>query len=394
MSVHLIDTSAALRAACDALATALRSDNRIALDTEFVGEQSYEPRLMLLQAASADGEIYLIDPLKLDGQLQPFGDLLNSSGALKLLHAGGQDIPILRATFGPLAGPWFDTQVAAAYVGFPLQTGYTRLVDALLGARLARDESLSNWARRPIPESMLAYAADDVRYLHAAHTRLTERLRKMGRDRWVDEACEEMAQALSEPGAPEDQWRKLARGSGLDGRGLAVLRALCVWRDDEASRRDRPRRSVMRDEALLELSRRAPRTVQAARNLRSLPPSLGERQVGEMVEAIDAALALPPEARPQMDTRSVQLDDQGAALNELLAAVVRVRAIELDIAPTLLASAETVRRISASARVEDVAGALRGWRDGLIGDDLRAALTGSLAVAWDPDAGRMTCRRG
>jgi len=278
-------------------------------------------------------------------------------------------------------------------VGYPLQVGYVRLIEAEVGARLAKDESLSDWGRRPIPASMLAYAADDVRYLHAAHARLVEKLNRMGRAAWVDEAAEEMVRGLSEKVAPEDLWRKMARGTGLDGKGLAVLRALCIWRDDEASRRDKPRRSVMRDETLIELSRRAPKTVDSVLNLRSIPNGFGERRAAELVERIEEALAIPLAARPVMDTNSVELDDHGKALNELLSAVLRIRAIEADIAPALIATADSLRRLAASSNVADAARMFPGWRDALVGDDFRAALAGDLSVAWDPGLGRMVCKR-
>jgi len=393
MSLTLINSPAALRRACDELGAAIQTDPRIALDTEFVGEQTYESQLMLIQLAAPDGQIALIDPQLLRGKLGPVAELLNTPGLLKIMHAGGQDVPILLNALGPISGPWFDTQIAAAYVGYPLQVGYVRLIEAEVGARLAKDESLSDWGRRPIPESMLAYAADDVRYLHAAHAKLAEKLARMGRAAWVDEAAEDMVRGLSEKVAPEDLWRKMARGTGLDGKGLAVLRALCIWRDDEASRRDRPRRSVMRDETLIELSRRAPKTVDAVMNLRSIPNGFGEHRAAELVERIEEALAIPPAERPVMDTNSVELDDHGKALNELLSAVLRIRAIEADIAPALIATADTLRRLAASSRVDDVARVFAGWRDALIGNDFRAALAGELSVAWDPELGRMVCKR-
>lgn len=388
----LIDTPAMLQQACDSFASTLQHDHRIALDTEFVGEQTYEPQLMLIQLAAPDGQIALIDPQRLMGQLGPLAELLNTPGLLKIMHAGGQDVPILKTALGAINGPWFDTQIAAAYVGYPLQVGYVRLIESEVGARLARDESLSDWGRRPIPESMLAYAADDVRHLHAAHARLAERLAGLGRGEWVAEATEDMVRGVSERVAPEDLWRKLARGTGLNGRELAVLKSLCIWRNEEADRRNKPRRSVMRDEALIELSRRAPKTMAALMNLRSLPNNLGERQAVALVQRIQQAQATPPNERPVMDTASVELDDHAKALNELLSAILRIRAIEADIAPGLIASADALRRLAATARAGDVATLFPGWRGALIGEDFRLALNGQLSVAWDPALGRMVCK--
>jgi ribonuclease D len=390
----LVNTVASLERVCAEFLPALDTDNRIAIDTEFVGEQSYEPQLMLIQLAGPDGQIALIDAKVLAGQLDALAALLARPGLLKIMHAGGQDIPILRAYLGDLPGPLFDTQIAAAYVGFPLQTGLARLAEAVAHVRLAKGESMSDWTRRPIPANMLDYAADDVRHLHVIHARLAERLTELGRSTWVDDATAEMAESVSEILPAELLWRKIPGHTGLDRKSLAILRELCIWRDDEARRRDKPRRSVIKDEPLIELARRAPQSVQALLNLRSLPPNLGERRAAELVECVKAGLAVPPDERPRVDYSYVALDDQAGALLELLSAVARIRAIESDIAPSLLAPSDLLKRLAAGKDPADVDPLFGGWRGELIGDDLRAALAGTLSVAWEPGEGRLVCRFG
>lgn len=390
---EFIDHPADLRRVCAELDAGLRADERIAIDTEFVGEKSYEPQLMLVQLAVPGGRIVMIDAPALARHLQPLADLLSAPGRLKVMHAGSQDVPILTAHLGELPGPWFDTQIAAAYVGFPLQVGYTRLVEALLGVHLARDESRSDWGRRPIPRNMLDYAADDVRHLLDVHARLSGRLDQLGRAAWCAEDVSDMVRRVSERVPPSELWRKIARGAGLSGRGLAILRELCVWRDEEARRHDRPRRGVLKDETLIEFSRRAPTTAAEVTTLRGLPTHIGERRAEEIAARVRAALQVPPSDRPTLDDAAPSLDDQGAALYELLSAVVRIRATEGDIAPALLAPADPMRRLAASRRVEDVPRYFPGWRGELLGDDLRLALSGRLSVAWDARAGRLIARR-
>lgn len=393
MNYTLVATQTELHRICDEFDTALQHDNRIAIDTEFVGEQTYEPQLMLIQIAAPNGRIALIDAKMLAGKMQALTALLRAPNRLKIMHAGGQDVPILNANLGEITGPWFDTQIAAAYIGYPLQTGYARLVEAETRVRLEKGESLSDWGRRPLPSTMLVYAADDVRYLHTIHQNLAQRLAQLGRSAWSDEGVDEMVRNVSEKISPNDLWRKVSGNSGLDRRGLSVLRELCIWRDDEARRRDKPRRTIIKDEPLVELARRAPATPSAAMNLRSLPPSLGDRRLAELVECVRAGLAVPPSQMPRLDFVATSLDDHSSALYELLTAVVRVRAIEANIAPTLLAPADLLRRLAASRKVDDVARVLGGWREQLIGDDLRAVLTGALSVAWDAQAEQLVCRR-
>ncbi|MCW1966602.1 MAG: HRDC domain-containing protein [Anaerolineae bacterium] len=393
MNYTFVATQTELSRICDEFDIALQHDNRIAIDTEFVGEQTYEPQLMLIQIAAPNGRIALIDAKTLVGKMQSLTALLNAPHRLKIMHAGGQDVPILNANLGEIAGPWFDTQIAAAYIGYPLQTGYARLVEAETRVRLEKGESLSDWGRRPLPSSMLVYAADDVRYLHTIHQNLAQRLTQLDRNAWSDEGVDEMVRNVSEKIAPTDLWRKVSGNSSLDRRGLSVLRELCIWRDDEARRRDKPRRSVMKDEPLIELARRAPATITAAMNLRNLPPNLGDRRLAELIACIKVGLAVPPSQMPRLDLATTSLDDHGSALYELLTAVVRVRAIESNIAPTLLAPADPLRRLAASRRVDDVARVFGGWREQLIGNDLRDVLNGNLSVAWDTRAEQLVCRR-
>lgn len=388
----VVDHPADLRRVCAELDAELRADNRVAIDTEFVGEKSYEPQLMLVQLALPGGRIALIDAPALVRHLQPLAELLSAPGRLKVMHSGSQDVPILNAYLGDLPGPWFDTQIAAAYVGFPLQAGYTRLVESLLGVHLARDESRSDWSRRPIPRSMLAYAADDVRYLLDLHARLAAQLAQLGRAAWCAEDVAEMVRRVTERVHPSELWRKIARGAGLSGRGLAILRELSVWRDDEARRHDRPRRGVLKDETLIEFARRAPTTAAAVMTLRGLPTHVGERRAEEIAARVRAALEVPPSDRPVLDDTAPSLDDQGAALYELLSAVARIRATELDIAPSLLAPADPLRRLAASRRPDDVDRYFPGWRGELLGQTLRMTVAGELAVVWDADAGRLVSR--
>jgi ribonuclease D len=392
VSIRFINTPDALESSCAEIVEALKVDPRLAIDTEFVGERSYEPSLELLQAATADGEIYLIDVHALDGRLDALADILLDDEVLKLVHAASQDAAILRSHLGRPPTPLFDTQVAAAYVGMQLQLGYGAIVRSMLKIDLAKDESFADWTRRPIRQSMLDYAANDVAYLHALHDKLKEKLDRLGRARWVDEACAHLVANAEEVPAPHELWRKVGGRGSLDAKQLGVLRELCIWRDEEAQRRDRPRRSVVKDEVLVEIARRRPQNARALLELRSVPPSMGERTAADLVDRVRAGLNSPlDEEREQGEFSS--LDEHGSALYELLSAVVRVRSIEAEIAPTLLANADALRRVAATRRSDASNPLFQGWREELIGRYLREALEGHLSVTWDPKTEELALKK-
>jgi ribonuclease D len=344
-------------------------------------------------AAERGALIGIIDVPALSGRLGGLGEILLDPAILKIVHAGGQDMEILTTLLGALPVNVYDTQVAAAFAGFSLQTGYGALVQSLLGVRLSKEEGFSDWSRRPLTESMLAYAENDVRFLHALHDKLGATLEARGRSTWAVDQTTRILTGAAEEVPPADLWRRIGGRSLLDPRGLAILRELGQWRDEEARRRDKPRRTVIKDEALIEVARRAPRTPQEVLGLRGMPPNLGERAADGLAERVRRGLAVPEEERPRVES-APPLDDQGAALVELLSAVVRARALAEQLPPALLASGDDLRSLVAGRRVAKAAASplFSGWRGEIIGDSLRAVIAGELAVAWDAKEGRLVFR--
>ena len=345
-------------------------------------------------AADGGNLIGIIDVPALRGDLGSLGELLLDPSILKILHAGGQDMEILTTRLGSLPTPVYDTQVAASFAGYSLQTGYGALVQGVLGVKLSKEEGFSDWSRRPLTESMRSYAENDVRFLHAIHDQLSATLERRGRADWALEQTSRLLTHAAEEPAPEDLWRRIGGRSLLDGRGLAILRELGVWRDGEAQRRDKPRRTVIKDEALIEIARRAPKTAAEVLDLRGMPPNLGERAADQIAERVRRGIAVPEAQRPRVEA-SAPLDDPGASLVELLSAVVRVRAVEANLPAALLASGDDLRALAASRNNPDAfTGALfSGWRGQIVGDSLRAVIAGELAVAWDPKVGRLAFRK-
>lgn len=385
----LIDTLPALTEACHQLQIALQSDPRLAIDTEFIRERTYAPQLEIIQLAAGE-TIAIVDAAALKGKLAPLAELLFDPAILKLLHAGGQDVEILALELGAPPAPLYDTQVAAAFAGYAVQTGYGALVQSVLGVSLSKEEGFADWSRRPLTPSMREYAANDVRYLQSLHTRLDAQLKKRGRDTWASEHTTRTLTAAAEQTPPSELWRKIGGKLSFGSRELAILRELALWRDEEARRRDKPRRTILKDEPLIEIARRKPKSATALLELRGMPPNLGEKMATALAECVTRGLAVPESERPTPEAQT-PLDEPGAALLELLSAIVKRRATEENLPPSLLAPADDLRRLAIERRrpSEDHP-LLSGWRGELLAQPLRAALEGKLAVAWDPKRGQLS----
>ena len=388
--VTYVDSDDALQRIC----TQLGKAPRFALDTEFVGERSYVPALELIQVATAD-EVALID-CRAVSTLEPFFTVLSAPGVEKVFHAGQQDLDLFHSLTGVAPAPILDTQVAAALAGHGAQVGYAQLVERLLGVTVDKSETLTDWSRRPLTKAQLAYAVDDVRYLLPSCDALKKQLDELGRWDWAVEECRRLERSVrSMPIEPEDAWLRVRGRGSLRARGLVVLRALAEWREEIAKTRNKPRATIVRDEALVEIARKAPTTVEGLRGLRAVHSRDLEKQAGDVVKRIAAALETPKETWPQPPPPPTATPSTGVV--ELLQAVLRLRAEEASIAPTLLATNADlqllVQRHAAGAAAE--LPIMQGWRHTIAGDALMALLEGRASVSLDPASGavRVSKRR-
>ena len=236
---------------------------------------------------------------------------------------------------------------------------------------------------------MLNYAAGDVHYLHSLETWLSERLAKRGRTQWAIDQTNRILGHSADQTAPEDLWQRVGGKHHLDGTGLAVLRELTIWRDQEARRRDKPRRNILKDEPLIEIAKRKPRSATAISDLRAMPPNSGDRVANELYQCVQRGLAVPRAECPKLDSTPA-LDEQGSALLELFAAVVKVRSMDTDLPPSLLAPTDDLRQLAGMRTKPDPLNPLfQGWREELIGTWLRACVEGRLAVSWDAKRGQI-----
>ncbi len=365
----------------------LKGQARIALDTEFVGEGTFTPTLELVQVAA--GDVCAAIDVQAVGSLDCLADVLHDPGIEKVLHAGRQDLELFLAHTGKIPAPVFDTQVAAAMVGYGTQVAYASLVQRIVGARIDKSHTLSNWSQRPLSREQVAYALEDVQFLLQVHAHLQQRLEQLGRQEWIEEEFQRLAAKVGEGVQdPGERYQRIRGWENLKPRAVAVLRELVRWREAEAKRRNVPRGRVVRDEILLELARRTPSTVAQLRATRGLHAGEIERNGETLLATIRAGVALPEDAWPQAP-RVVKPDLEPNGLVDLLQAVLKAKAAEHEIAPGLLATADDLQLLAAGEASEELP-ILCGWRRKLAGEALIEALAGRVAVAVEPRKRRLT----
>ena len=372
-----------------AAAEMAREHGRLGIDTEFMSEGRYRALLCLVQivvddpAAESRTRIDLIDTLT-DVDISPLRDLLTDPAIEIVLHAGRQDVAILRRAWRTSLTNIFDTQVAAGFAGSGAQTGYGNLLGQILGLRVGKTASYTRWDARPLTEEQLSYAAEDVAHLMELADELQQRLERSGRLSWAREECRRLEAATDERD-PELAWERLPRIGQLDPRARAVARELAAWRERTAAAEDRPVGSVMADPALVEAAKRQPSNVRALEQIRGIHPSGIRRRGQAILDAIAVGRDAPPIPREQGRER---FDPADAPLIALAEALLRARALEAGLAYELIASrAELELIIGASRRGEPPpqVRTLEGWRSELVGEDLRALLAGSSSLSVGSD---------
>lgn len=358
-----------------ALVESMRGADVIAIDTEFMREKTYYARLCLIQIAT-DDIVAAIDPFAVK-DLTPLFELMRDDRTMKVFHAGSQDLEIFYRLMGEVPAPVFDTQVAATLAGLPTQVGYQQLIRSLVGVELDKAHTFTDWARRPLSDDQIDYALDDVRYLTKAYRTLAETLGKGGRLSWLAEDFDHMADPATYDVVPEEQFLRVKRASALDRRSLAVLRELAAWREREAQERDLPRRWLVSDESLVEMARRAPADRAALSAVRGVNEQVARRSSEAILDAVKRGLSLPEEQLPKIPKRK-RVHGEVDELADLMSALVRLRAKEHDVAPTLLATRDDMERLAGGERDENPL--TSGWRRSIVGAELEALLAGDIAL--------------
>lgn len=330
----------------------------IALDTEFVREETYYPRLCLIQITDERGHCSILDALALGDALTLLCPVIASAQVLKVIHAASQDLEVLyRLCGGTTTASLFDTQIAAALLGLGDQISYAALVEKRSGLTLDKSLTRTDWSRRPLTDAELSYAAADVLHLAALFPALRGDLEARGRSAWLAEECLALAEPARYQSPPQEAWRRVKGFAGLDAAGQAAGAALAAWRETTAQRRDRPRRWILSDEALFAVAQRRPQTLAELERLQALPPKTLQRE-GQGLLAIlagvaaDAPALMQPSA-PLSETQRRELADwQGR---------VRALAQELDIPAPMLASRADLEQLVRLGLEADL-GLREGWR--------------------------------
>lgn len=374
MKIHpLVTTTEALADLCARWA----KSSFIAVDTEFMRENTYWPDLCLIQVAD-ENEAAAIDP-KADGiDLTPLLDLMtDNEDVLKVVHAGGQDIEIVCNLTGKTPHPMFDTQIAAMALGLGEQVGYSNLVDSWLGIHLDKGARFTDWARRPLDKRQIDYAIGDVTHLAVIFPMMLDKLRTTGRGMWLNDEMERIADPSNYVADPDLMWKRVKIAT-RKAEPLGRLKALAAWRENEARHKNIPRGRIMKDETLADLAMHPPRAQQDLAKVRGLSTSWAGNDIGgRLMETLGSALPLSADEMPARDDRRPGLGKEGALVSDLLKLLLKIRARDIDVAPRLLARTDELDLLAAGHR--DGIAILDGWRFEQFGRDALDLVEGRLA---------------
>jgi ribonuclease D len=369
--MNLITETGALERFCAGQAGA----DFIAVDTEFLRDQTYWPKLCLVQIAGP-GEAAAIDPLAPGIDLGPLYALMQDSGLLKVFHAGRQDLEIFFHATGRVPAPIFDTQVAAMVCGFGESVSYESLVSRLAGEAVDKSSRFTDWSYRPLTDRQLSYALDDVIHLRTVYDRLKTELLRTGREAWLEGDMAVLADPATYRLDPSEAWRRIKLRNAKP-RALAALKELAAWRESEAQKRDMPRGRVLRDEAMIELAMHLPTSAAQLSRTRGLPGGFAEGKWGAAVlEALDRVQAMPVHQLPRPEPQSEPTGNQGSTV-ELLKVLLKHKAETHGVAPRLLATSEDLERLAAGRT------RLSGWRHELFGADAESLRDGRLMLGLE-----------
>ncbi|MFP3943959.1 MAG: ribonuclease D [Alphaproteobacteria bacterium] len=366
----------------EALVGRLEGAEFVTIDTEFIRDTTYWPRLCLVQLAGPEGEESIIDPLADGLQLEPLLDLLADSRTVKVFHAARQDVEIFYHRGGVIPEPLFDTQVAAMVCGYGESVSYENLVRGITGHRIDKSSRFTDWSRRPLSERQLNYALSDVTHLREIYRTLRGKLDETEREHWLEEELAVLQNPETYTLRPEDAWRRI-KSRNTNRRFLAVLRAVAAWREREAQERDVPRNRVMKDDGLLEIAANAPASTAELDKLRGVPRGFSRsRAAAGLVKAVAKARDLDkadlPEAPRRAGGPSAKVN---GSMVDLLRVLLKLKCEKHHVAQKLVATAADLERIAAED--EPDVPALHGWRARVFGEDARALKEGRLALALE-----------
>ncbi len=371
----MIETTAALEDACAKLA----QSDFITIDTEFLRETTFWPQLCLIQMASPTIEV-LVDPLAKGLDLKPFFELMANGKVVKVFHAARQDIEIIHHLGNLVPHPIFDTQVAAMVCGFGDSVSYDQLVQRTTGAHIDKTSRFTDWSRRPLSDKQLEYALADVTHLRDVYAALKAQLEREGRAGWLTEEMAILESANTYYIHPDDAWLRLKARLRKPSE-LAIVKFVAAWREREARSRNVPRSRVLKDDAIYEIAQQQPKDTDALSRLRTIPKGWERSASGTaVIEAVNAALALPKAEMPHAPKPTRSPEGTGAAV-ELLKVLLKLISDKEGVAAKVIANSDDLEKIAAEGEGADVA-ALHGWRRELFGDTALKLISGGVALRF------------
>ena len=370
-----ITTTAELAAFCDKL----KGQPFVAVDTEFMRETTYWPKLCLIQAAAPSAEAN-IDPLAEGLDLEPFLDILRDETILKVFHAARQDVEIFN-NLKAMPRPLFDTQVAGMAAGFGEQIAYDALVRQMLKIELDKSSRFTDWARRPLSDNQLTYALADVTHLAELYPMLRERLEREGRMAWVTDEMSNLIDPALYDVEPENAWKRLKPRKHA-AKYMAVYRAVAAWRERTAQLRDQPRGRILKDDAIDEIATQAPTDAAAMDRLRAVPKGFSGSRFGpDLLDVVRIALKNPEAYAPVVERSRQSASPAAGAVVELLKVLLKARAEEAGVASKLIATVSDLEQIANDDDADNAA--LKGWRREAFGEDALRVKRGELALVLD-----------
>jgi ribonuclease D len=374
--MNIITSTESLHAFCQSA----QNKSFICIDTEFMRESTFYSELCLIQIATDDDEA-IIDPLAKDIDLAPFNALLTNDKITKVMHAARQDMEIFYTLCKAVPSPIFDTQIGAMALGFGESVGYMALVKGRLGLHLDKGARFTDWSRRPLSEKQLSYALADVTHLRDLYPEMVQELSERGRLSWIEEETNPQLNETLYTFDSETAWERL-RVRNPRPENMAVLRAAAAWREDQAKRRNIPRRRVLKDDALYDIAQNKPRDVKALGRLRGVPKGFANsRSVTDLIARVNDALDNVEDYAPFIPKAKHMPPNLGPT-TEMLKTLLRLCTEYEDIAPRLVANNSDIEQIAAFGAEAEVA-AMTGWRRDVFGEQALALLDGKIALRLD-----------
>ena len=370
--MHVILTTSELAEACARLA----KHPFVAVDTEFLREETYWPNLCLVQMAGPD-EALIVDPLAKGIDLAPLFALMADKSTLKVFHAGRQDIEIFHVQAGIVPEPMFDTQVAAMVCGHGESVSYGNLVKRIVNVDVDKSSRFTDWSRRPLSATQLEYALADATHLRVVYASLAAELESTGRVSWLAEEMSVLTDPATYRLAPEDAWRRL-KTRVKNRKAMAALVELAAWREEQAQAQNVPRPRVLRDEALYDIANRMPTETKQLDELRTLSNGFSRSaRAKDIVDAVKRGLARDPKSVPAQPAGNAVTAEAGA-LVDLLRVLLKAAAAKHRVAPKMISDTADLELI-AMEKAPDVP-ALKGWRLEVFGNDALRLKRGEIAL--------------